>query len=149
MKQPQNQKSINLPDSPDDIVGIRIADACHMAPVETITKTFGCSRRSALYLLRNLRIPLVHLGHRVWYNLYAFDKIFYFLTRPEGPGLKAPGTRARERSTVPGAQTISDDDLDTINSPEFTLEWLTMSSFRVYGRSTTYKHAIKTAKANL
>ena len=100
-------------------------------------------------MLEYLKIPILYLGKERWYNLYALDKVLYYLSRVGGGGFVGPGTNAKNSGKTPFLRELTDEDIKVINSVDFTIEWLTMSYFKADGRPRKLKEIVKQARQGL
>ena len=139
-------QSIESPVSPS----IRLMDGCHLTPLHTIREVFKLpTSRQAALILKSLKIPILYIGNEAYYNLYMLDKVLYYASRMGGEGFAAPGTVEKQKGRSMAMFQINDEDMAIINSLDFTIEWLTMSYFRLSGRPGKLKAIVKQATSSL
>ena len=69
--------------------------AGEVVEVTYLERLFGITRRTAMKMLRNLRIEPLYIGSDVYFSLMAFKRIIFVLTRPGGPGFVFPGSKKK------------------------------------------------------
>jgi len=100
-----------------------------LAEVEVLVDTWGVTRRAAFALLKALKVPLLHMTDEVFFNMYALEKVVFYLSRHGGTGFSAPGSNHKNHNRknlsrkTPIKVSITDDDLVIMESPEFIAEW--------------------------
>jgi len=92
-----------------DIPKVFNMGAGEVVEVRYLEKLFGVTRRTAMKMLRNLRIEPLYIGNDAFFNLMAFKRIVFVLSRPGGPGFVFPGSRKKydQRIYQPGARQIT------------------------------------------
>ncbi len=90
-------------------------------------------RPRLLKIFKCLRIPLIYDRDRISFNLYTFEKVIHYLTRPGGPGIALFGSNYRNVTHHDNRTNnrednvlleISDKELTEINSATIESERL-------------------------
>jgi len=63
-----------------------------LAELDRLCRILEISRWAATRFCRVLKVPLIYIGHRAYYNEFALERVIYVLTRVGGPGFAAPGS---------------------------------------------------------
>ena len=66
-----------------------------LAELERLCRILEIPRCTATRLCKSLNIPLMYIGRCAYYNEFAFERAVYVLTRVNGPGFAAPGSRMK------------------------------------------------------
>ena len=109
----------------------QLGDSILLTKVGVLSKKFGIKDTASTHMLRNLRIPIIHIAADSYFNFYALEKAIFFLSRFGGPGYAAPGSSYKNGKRwqaatcrYPPRLEITDEDIATMNTPFFVAEWM-------------------------
>lgn len=108
----------------------QVGNSNRLTEVTILQEQWGMTRRSALSLLRTLRIPVFHVGNEGFFNFHTFEKVIFYLTRFGGPGFAAPGSVYKEKDKYKNPKlgtvsiTLTDEDIENMKQPLFIAEFM-------------------------
>jgi len=113
----------------------QIGPANHLVEISVLQSWLGLGKIAANRLLKVLRVPTIHVQKESYFNLYALEKVFFYLTRHGGTGFAAPGSEFKDKNKHADGKVpaqLTDKDLEIMATPEFLTEWA-----RASGRSVS------------
>ena len=114
--------------------GVPLGDSNLLAEVCVLVERWDVTRQSIFRLLRAMRVPMLHIQKKAYFNMYALEKAVYYLSRHGGSGFAAPGSdyknKDRHKMKHLGNITIelTDEDMHKMGNSIFVAEWLAMRS---------------------
>ena len=100
-----------------------------LAEVGVLVEKWDITRNAAFRLLRAVKVPLLHIAGRAYFNMYALEKVIYYLSKHGSSGFAAPGSdyknkdRHKNESLGNVKVEITDKDLEAMDDPIFIAEW--------------------------
>jgi len=74
----------------------RVGRSVELHTVETLAEVLGLSIRKVLYMLRDMGVPLFHIGDYRFFSIYSLEKAIFMCTEVGAPGYAGPGSRLRK-----------------------------------------------------
>ena len=120
-----------------------------LAEVGELVDRWGVTRQAAFRLLRALHVPLLHITNEAYFNMYALEKVIYYLSRHGATGFSAPGSdyknkdRAKMTHLGDTKVEITDKDIKVMATPLFIAEWQAMGSGAKPAAVTNYTSILR------
>ncbi len=100
--------------------------------IAVVEENFNLSRVKARGMLRNLRVPLLDIADKTYFNCTQLDRVLFYLTMPRKGDLvgeySVPGTprlnQGREKARNV-KRTVTDEDIEAMDDPVVYAKWLT------------------------
>jgi hypothetical protein len=93
-----------------------------MRELQCICDAFGISRKAASILCSSLRVPLLYISNKAFYQQFALDRALYSLTRWGSTGFAAPKSRYKPKKDSKVLSVVTDDCLKTMDNPTILAE---------------------------
>jgi hypothetical protein len=100
--------------------------------VDAFARWLGVSRASAMALLKDIKVPVIYVKKRIFFNIYTLDRVLYYLSRLTSPGYAAPGSNFKTklcdrklRRKKRGSAPLKAEDLPRLELTDADIEYMT------------------------